>query len=401
MRNLTMSQLQRLRGLIRKTPALSGVEYALRPHHVEITGPRRLALPLETLARQVAPMPVDRWPAVVDEYFRRSVAAMPSAGTDDADAAPLTETKALTVGYLPSLSVGVLAAAQGLGYFADEKLDVKLEVIQSSQDANVLLSQGKFDVITGSMSAGFFNAIDRGLEVRVVGSPSTIGAVAGVTGAPPSGLYVRPDSEIETYADLKGKKIAVVGGEGSAVSYLVGLYAEAGGLTLRDVEQVTLGVADSLVGLEQGAVDAAYLTSPVSQQAESAGTAVPLGDAREIYGTETQSAFVMGPNLLKDDRPAGVAFMRALLARAADMQGDYRTKDDVVQAIASTFSIDAETVRTAPPYAVPADLAQKPGTAETMQQMFLDYGDILGFDAPMPLDEIVDDSLRQLAVGSS
>ncbi len=76
MRNLTMSQLQRLRGLIRKTPALSGVEYALRPHHVEITGPRRLALPLETLARQVAPMPVDRWPAVVDEYFRRSVAAM-------------------------------------------------------------------------------------------------------------------------------------------------------------------------------------------------------------------------------------------------------------------------------------------------------------------------------------
>lgn len=76
MRNLTMSQLQRLRGLIRKTPALSGVEYALRPHHVEVTAPRQLALPLETLARQLAPEPVERWPAIVDEYFRRAVAAM-------------------------------------------------------------------------------------------------------------------------------------------------------------------------------------------------------------------------------------------------------------------------------------------------------------------------------------
>jgi len=317
------------------------------------------------------------------------------------EAQPLDERVSLTVGYLPSLSVAVLGAAQGLGYFDEENLDVSLSVIQSSQDANVLLAQGEFDVITGSMSAGFFNSIDRGLAVKAVGTPSTIGAVSGADTPAPSGVFVRKEladsGEITDYADMAGRRVASVGGVGASASYLVGLYAEAGGLTLKDVELVNLGIADSLTGLQQGSVDLAFLTSPFSQQALDSGAAVELGSARDIYGDETQSAFIMGPNLLEDNRQAAVAFMRALLRAAADMQGDYRSNDALVQAVSETYEIPVESIQNAPPYAVPADLAQQPETATRMQEMFLEYGGLLDYDEPMPIDRVIDDEIRQLA----
>lgn len=318
----------------------------------------------------------------------------------------LTEPVTLSVATLPSLSLGPLWLANERGYFEDEMLTVELETVQSSQDAVSLLARGQLDVITGSMSVGLFNSIESGLDIRAVSSVSTIAEVPGVDETP-SGVFLRADlaeSGTASYEDLRGRTIAAPGGLGASVSYLVGLYAEQGGFTLEDVELENLGIADSVLALEQGAVDAAFLTSPFSTQALESGAGVEVGSAREIYGDETQSALLYGPNLLRDNQVAGVAFLRAMLRAAADLQGDYRTDDSIVSDLSAAMDIPVETIESAPPYHFPADLAMNPATVEQFQQMFLDLGgngDLLTYDEPLPLDRVLDDSLLQRAMDSS
>jgi NitT/TauT family transport system substrate-binding protein len=319
------------------------------------------------------------------------------------DAGALTEPVTLKVATLPSLSLGVLMVANHRGYFQQEKITLTTETVQNSQDAIALLARGQLDAAVGSLSAGLFNSINTGLDVRAVSAMSTIAQVPGVAEAP-SGVFIRKElapSGKATYADLKGKSVAAAGGLGTATSYLLGLYAKKGGYTLTDLPLKSLSIADAVTGMKSGSVDAAFLTSPYSTQAVTGGIGVEVGNAREVYANETQAALMFGPNLLRNNKAAGVAFMRAMLRAAADMQGDYRTNEAVVTALSTTLNMKPENVKSFPPYFVPADLAMNPATITEFQNMFLALsrgGDkVLSYTDPMPLDRILDDSFRKQA----
>lgn len=328
-----------------------------------------------------------------------------TGGNVPPEAQPLEETVVLSINALPSLSLGVLYVAAEMGFFEDENLDVMLGTIQNSQDAVTLLAQGELDAIVGSISAGLFNSIDSGLDVRAVTAVSTTAEVPGAEEEPPpSGVFVRADlhesGEVTSYQDMAGRTVASPGGMGAATSYLIALYLEAGGLTLDDIELAPLGVADSLTALENGSVDIAFLTSPYAQDAVASGGAVELGSAREIYGDETQSAVMFGPTLLEENRQAGVAFVRALLRAAEEMQGDYRQNDEVVAALSAGLDIEEDFIRSAPPYFVPSDLQFNADTARQAQQIFLDQGDLLSYSNPLSIDEIYAVDMYELGLNS-
>jgi NitT/TauT family transport system substrate-binding protein len=298
----------------------------------------------------------------------------------------------LKVGTLQSLSLGDFMLAKEGGYFSRQGLDVQTEVIQNSQDAIVLLSQGRLDAVIGSISAGMLNSIAGGLDVRVVCGLSTIAPVPGTDEPPPSGVFVRKEladsGSLDTYAELKGRTVAAVGGMGTATSYLIGLYAAKGGLTLRDVKLKPFSIADALAALKSGAVDAAFLTAPFSQQAVKDGIGVELGDAREVYRDTTQSAVVFGPNLRSKNREAGVGFVRALSQAADAMQGDYRKKPEIVNALVKASGSSQALVTSTPPYFMTVKI--DPQTLATMQTMFLGLGKILTYDKPLSYDQVVD-----------
>ena len=56
------------------------------------------------------------------------------------------------------------------GYLAEAGIAPQLEVVTAGQDAMALAAQGQLDVVVGGFGAATFNAIDRGLEIRVVGT---------------------------------------------------------------------------------------------------------------------------------------------------------------------------------------------------------------------------------------
>lgn len=337
--------------------------------------------------------------------------ASPMAADTASDASPADdgeeigggELTTLRVGTFPTLSVGVMAVADELGYMADEGLELEYEFIQSSQDANVLLAQGGLDVVTGSISAGFLNSIEQGLDVQVVSGMSHIGDTGAGTG-PPSGVYVRKElvdsGEVTSFEDMEGRKVSAPGGIGGAVSYLVGLYAEAGGLTLDDVEVESLGVADAVAAMESGAVDIAFLSAPFSTQAVESGLAVPFGDIREVLGEARVLACLFGPTLLNENREAGEGFLRAI-ARAADrMEGDYREDPEIVTALSEGLDIDEEDVQATPPFAVTTDWG--PQTLASMQEMFLNLDDpALDYDEPLSYSEVVDEEMLAVATGNA
>src|SRR5699024_2915501 len=130
------------------------------------------------------------------------------------------EPQEVTVGIVQLPIFAPIYVAEAKGYFEDEGLDVNLENVKSGQDAIPLAASGQIDVVAAGFAAGFFSAIDTGLEVTVVGS-------MGVTGPegedPASALVVSKElhdsGEITELADLKDRKIGVLGGGGATGAF--------------------------------------------------------------------------------------------------------------------------------------------------------------------------------------
>lgn len=333
--------------------------------------------------------------------FLANAAFAQNAALSPQDRAPLAETVPIKIGILASSSLGNVFVAKQFGYFANEKLDAQTELVVNTQDALVLLAQGRLDAIAGSISAGMLNAIASGLNVRIASGMSTNAAIPGVQAPSPAGLFVRKDlfdsGAIKTYADMKGRNIGSVGGMGTSVSFLIGLYAQRGGLTLKDVNLQPFSNSDMLTALKTNRVDIAFLTAPFSQQAIDQNLAVEFGDARDVYGKETQSAIVFGPNFLEKNKRAGVAFMRALVRATNEMQFDYRTDDRFVRAIAAEMKAPPELIKSAPPNKMQLDF--NPETILSAQRMFFDVGKVLSYKDPMTADQIVNTTFLDAARG--
>src|SRR5690625_3589542 len=147
---------------------------------------------------------------------------------DDASAADDGgELQEVTVGIVQLPIFAPIYVAEAKGYFEDEGIDVNLENVKSGQDAIPLAASGQIDVVAAGFAAGFFSAIDTGLEVTVVGS-------MGVTGPedeePASALVVSKElydsGEVTEIADLEGRKIGVLGGGGAAGAFFTSLALE-------------------------------------------------------------------------------------------------------------------------------------------------------------------------------
>ena len=85
------------------------------------------------------------------------------------------ELQDVTVGIVQLPIFAPIYVAEAKGYFEDEGIDVNLENVKSGQDAIPLAASGQIDVVAAGFAAGFFSAIDTGLEVTVVGSMGVTG----------------------------------------------------------------------------------------------------------------------------------------------------------------------------------------------------------------------------------
>jgi NitT/TauT family transport system substrate-binding protein len=141
-------------------------------------------------------------------FNRRHMLAMAAAGA----LTPRAAFAADKVNIAISNSTGDFAILIAIkkGYFAEEGLDVNGIVFDSGGKMIAPLGSGEIDVATGSASATLFNAVSRGIKLRIVADKGSI-----KPGYAYAGLVIRKDlmdsGRYRTLADLAGLRIAVVG----------------------------------------------------------------------------------------------------------------------------------------------------------------------------------------------
>ncbi len=154
-----------------------------------------------------------------------------------------------------SVSNGAELLALDRGYFKEAGLNVVIDDIDTSANTMVLLAQNKLQIIAGGVSAGYFNALEKGMPVIIIGDRVST----------PIGhdLMLRADlrDQITDLRQLKGRAIAS-NGVGSVSTYETGKMLETVGLGISNVDIKVLRFNQMAAALANKAVDAALLIPP-------------------------------------------------------------------------------------------------------------------------------------------
>lgn len=212
-----------------------------------------------------------------------------------------------------SSDAGILVG-MGKGYYAD--LGIQIEPIQFSSGQEMInqLAAGQLDVGATVSSSGLFNAMSRDIPVKIV-------ADKGVN-IPGQGYYrlvIRKSLEgvINDYADLRGRKIAVVG-TASLDELALERALAMNAMTSRDIDlQVIRSFPDMLVSLGNGSIDAAMVIEPFITVGMNKGIISPWKDPSE-YDPFAQTALLVFGTSLTQNPDVANRFMTAYIKSIRD-----------------------------------------------------------------------------------
>lgn len=298
---------------------------------------------------------------------------------------PLAAKTTLTVGSFSTKIENYLPIGMALakGEFAKENLDVQI-VSAPSSDSFQLMASGKMDVVWSSPDGGFLNATNQGFDMYwVMGNYSP-------NPKSKTGLWVKKGT---SPADLKGKTIGTVVGPGSVTMYPQSVAFKRGGFTPADILLQRFDLQGTLLALQNGAVQGAWLLDPIWTRVENDPNYVfmqgqPLG--------EPMGGALFGPNLRKN-RAAGVAFVRAMIRTYNTyLDGDYKADPVRLKEIAGILAVPEDSLKQVPSNIWDWEL--RAGTVMRMQEAIL-LSKGLSYTTLQPESKLVDRSYYQEAVG--
>jgi NitT/TauT family transport system substrate-binding protein len=222
-----------------------------------------------------------------------------------------------------------LFIAMDKGYYKQEGLDVEFEYPGNASTITVLVSTGRADVLAGSVSPALWNAVARGVPLKIV---LPIGEVnsrrnTGFTSAI-SLVISKQDADagkIKTYADLKGKTIGVPG-FGLSNDIVVDHALKRAGLTRHDVDVKEISFPDMLVALSNGAIDVGAENEPFVTQGVQKGIAERWKNAAEINPGQVVAVVAYGPSLVEKGADVGNRLAIALTRAARDYNDAFGPK---------------------------------------------------------------------------
>ena len=222
----------------------------------------------------------------------------------------------VTVGIVNAVSDGTLFIAQDKGYFAKEGIDADFVEFDTGAKMVAPMGAGQLDVGGGAASAGLYNAVGRGIRIKLVADKAT-----NVKGAPFQSFLVRKalidSGAVKTLADMKGRKVAITGAGGSDASVLNEAMKSVG-LTYDDVEKVYLGFPQHAPALQNGAIDGSITTEPTTTNIVALGEAVVLTGNDAFYPNAQTATIMYSSDFLDKRKPVAARFMKAYLRAARD-----------------------------------------------------------------------------------
>jgi len=277
------------------------------------------------------------------------------------------------------------------GYFQEQGIDLQFEPITGA-DSAAYLSTGQLDLALDAITAGFFNAIERGADMRII-------APAGILTLEdsPLPLVVRAElvhsGAVQGPADLKGRRVAVLA-PGATPEYLLAKVFEPLGMTIHDVERVAMPFPDMPAALANGSIDAAVPAEPFATRAVSQGSAVKLvaaiapGRMTTVISASGQTLRER-PDLL---RGWAVAYLRGIRDLQPPQLGVWDPerlyRPEHLAIFTKYLHVPEQVLRDQVPYTWDPDLVIQGDAIMDIQRTHLRNG-VLTLAQPVPLERLI------------
>jgi NitT/TauT family transport system substrate-binding protein len=238
------------------------------------------------------------------------------AGTALLSAGSAHAADKVAVGLVNASSDAGFFIADAKGYFTKEGIDADFVAFDSAAKMVAPLGAGHLDVGAGAASAGLYNAVGRGIRVKIVADKAR-----NIKGAGFQAFMVRKDlvdsGKVKKLADLKGMKVAITSAGGSDASVLDQAMQSAG-LKYEDVEKIYLGFPQHAMAFQNGAIAASITTEPTVSKIVSQGSAVRF-TGNDAFYPDAQVAVVLFSGGFIEQRPqVARRFMKAYLQGVRD-----------------------------------------------------------------------------------
>jgi NitT/TauT family transport system substrate-binding protein len=316
-------------------------------------------------------------------------------------ATPAGAVETVTVGVTNSTSDAPIFIAERKGMFRDEGLDASVVMFRSASDMVAPLGAGQIEVGAGSASAGLYNAVARGIRIRIVADKASSPPGYGATK-----ILVRRDhvesGRFRAIADLKGMKFAMNAPGVSNTATLNALLKSAG-LKYTDVTTVDMRLPDHVAALKNRSVDAAASVEPGPAMAIGAGDAVLVKSDDEIIPNHQIAVLLYAETFAQQHPDSARRFMRAYLRAVRFYNGalkdgrlDGPNAEEVIAILAAATPVKSRAIYKAitPTGMNPDGKVNRQSLADDLA-FYTEQGLINGH---VGLDAVVDDSFVAAAV---
>ena len=176
----------------------------------------------------------------------------------------------LKIGYIPVGGAMPLYIAVEKGYLTQAGIQFELQAFHGSGPMIAPLAANQMQIAPNGINVGLFNAIGRGMPIIAVASASV-----NIPKHSVENYMVRADlkDKIRRVSDLKGRKVAF-NTKVATFAYSLGTALEKEGLSLKDIQIVTIGFPEMRIAFETKAIDVAAVVDPVATMIADQGFAV-------------------------------------------------------------------------------------------------------------------------------
>jgi NitT/TauT family transport system substrate-binding protein len=265
---------------------------------------------------------------VIKRAFRlASLAVLLAAGVADAQsgaiprvATPTTVKYGWTAG---SMSMAGVFVAMERGYFKDATTE--LVTVAAMGELIPPLATGELDLGTNGPSVGLFNAINRGVKLKIVADQNT-----AFPGRSFFALMIRKDlydsGQVKSFADFKGKRFATSTRK-TTVEQDLEKGLQSAGLKLSDVNIITMGWPQINAALASKAIDVSFQIEPLVTVAVREGIAVRWKGLDDITPNR-QNSFVLASERFMAKGDVARAWMTAYVRGIRDYNDAVLKKRD-------------------------------------------------------------------------
>ncbi|MFH1800729.1 MAG: ABC transporter substrate-binding protein [Candidatus Omnitrophota bacterium] len=302
------------------------------------------------------------------------------------------------IGVSPVVSSSGIFLAYEKGYFKKEGIEADLTYFKGSgAPMTALLGNGSLDVGAGNISAGLWNAINSGLNIKLVADKGSVSKACDYIG-----LLVRKDhvdsKRYQRFGDLKGFKMAVTA-FGVSQQIAADKFLKTAGLSVNDVVFEKMDYAAMNVALGNKALDATIQLEPYLTEAESKGIAVKVAGVNEVYPGQQSAAILYSFPFITGRPDLAEKFMIAYLKGVRDYYDAFikgKNKEEAIFLLKKHVKIEANDIwsNMIPAGINPDGYLNKESLAEDTQ-WYREHGYL---DVPCDIEKAVDHTFVEKAL---